>query len=327
MNCSRARMVAASSVMVAPLLLIAAFAVPAFAQQKSKSPHFAKPIDSVEYVAKSTIAELEPNGSTATASGPLTNGDAGTGVLPISTDIDFWILNVTATGIWSIGTNPGPSPAIGGTIVQLWDSSHVIAFDYLCGPGDYSLIAYNFTATGIYYVAVRSGGLFDSYPGNYELNVNGPVAPPANESCATVIAVPFVGSYSATINMDVATNDYSPPLTGCTGYDAIGGDVVYAVTLTAGQEITVEWDPVYFDASLYVVTNCADLAGTCVAGSDAGTDGDPETVTFQNTTGVITTYYIICDSYFCSGGNGTLTIQSAVADGARSWGATKALYR
>jgi hypothetical protein len=92
-----------------------------------------------------------------------------------------------------------------------------------------------------------------------------------------------------------ALDDYDPGAGGCTGYTAPGPDIVYHLIVPTPQEVVVvlvpDDDDVY-DASLYVATNCSDISGTCVAGSDVL---GPEAVSFVAGGG--TDYYIIVDGY------------------------------
>ena len=102
------------------------------------------------------------------------------------------------------------------------------------------------------------------------------------------------------------TNSYSPNAGGCTGYTASGPDRAYAVAIQPGDQLQVTATPMGFDTSLYVVSSCANVTGTCVAGSDRGTT-TPESVApvFQQAG----TYYVIVDGYAGASGQGTLSAQ------------------
>ena len=92
----------------------------------------------------------------------------------------------------------------------------------------------------------------------------------------------------------------------CTGWQQSGANAVYRVDLGAGQRLTAQLTSTW-DGSLYLISDCAASATTCVAGSD---DGNPEDVTFTNGT-TARTYYLVVDSYSAGasfGGNYTLTI-------------------
>ena len=102
---------------------------------------------------------------------------------------------------------------------------------------------------------------------------------PGNDSCAAADswgetafdAQPHVGwSASGTNTLDE---------TGCFTWTSPGREVVHALDLTAGQTVNVSLTSAQ-DTQLYVVTDCADVANTCIsdASSDDGFDGDPEAI-------------------------------------------------
>jgi hypothetical protein len=307
------------------VLMLLMLAMPALALEKTKEMQSADR-DGITPMLRLVVNEVEPNDTFAVGSGPLVGGDQGTGIIAAGTDVDYWVLNVSVTGLWTIGTDAGPAPALVDSYIHLYgpDGTTQLATSDDEGPGAYSLISYNFTATGTYYVKVR--GYSASYIGSYVLNVGSPVPPPANDTCAGAIEIPFVEGYSVATTTAGAISDYTLLGTGCTGYAAAGPDIVYTVTLAAEQEITLSWTPVGFDASLYVVTDCADPMGTCVVGADDAVSGGAETVSFMNTTGVTTTYFIICDAYGSGFGPATLSIDAAVATESTTWSTVKALY-
>ncbi len=116
------------------------------------------------------------------------------------------------------------------------------------------------------------------------------VAPP-NDQCDGAIDV--TAGFSGTASTAEALNDYDPGSGGCTGFQAAGPDIAYYVDLPANFRVRVSMNPdPYFDASLYIVTDCSDPVGTCVIGSDAG---NPEEISYCSETGG--RYYIICDGY------------------------------
>jgi hypothetical protein len=119
--------------------------------------------------------------------------------------------------------------------------------------------------------------------------------PPANDTCAGAIAIEPCTNGTFSGDLQWAINDYDPGVPGpsCTGFDAPGGDVVFKVDLRASDTINLTYTPTDYDASFYIVTDCADISGTCVAGADAGVSGSPETINYTATsTG---TYYIVTD--------------------------------
>ncbi len=132
--------------------------------------------------------------------------------------------------------------------------------------------------------------------------------PPANDTCAGAILIPC-GTGVIQSSLSCASPDYSPPsVTTCTGYTAVGPDVAYMMNLQAGQVVTLTMDPTPdFDCSIYIVTDCANMA-TCLGGADDNvTLPDAETITAW-TAPAAGTYYVICDKYSIAAGDGfTLT--------------------
>jgi hypothetical protein len=107
--------------------------------------------------------------------------------------------------------------------------------------------------------------------------------------------------------MDGAANDYDPGIPGpsCTGYPAAGKDMVYRVEAVLGDVMDFTYLQQTADASFYIVTDCADSSGTCVAGADATVSGEPESIHYIAPSSA--TYYVILDSYGTdSGGPWTL---------------------
>ena len=85
---------------------------------------------------------------------------------------------------------------------------------------------------------------------------------------------------------------------GCLNYHSIGNEIVYSLTVPAGEALKVDMVPTDIDASLWVTTDCGDIFGRqCVAGADAGVGGESETLVFTNDTSDTVTYYIIADAY------------------------------
>ncbi|MCK4546469.1 MAG: PPC domain-containing protein [Candidatus Eisenbacteria sp.] len=153
---------------------------------------------------------------------------------------------------------------------------------------------------GTYYIVV------DGYFGaecSYTLTITCeectcPGAAPENDTCDGAIEVFYGDEISG--DLTNATNNYDPGSAGCTGYAAAGKDVTYVIDVAAGEKLAIKMAPQGFDASLYVVTDCDDVAGTCIVGSDNCCTGADEVVVFSSAGGG--TYYIICDA--CGSGNG-----------------------
>ncbi|MCB9858295.1 MAG: hypothetical protein H6818_21640 [Phycisphaerales bacterium] len=126
--------------------------------------------------------------------------------------------------------------------------------------------------------------------------------PPENDTCATATVVDCNTGTIAGVTLDLANPDHTLVSSGsCTGFTADGPDVVYSFTPTSDLLVSTGMANVSgFDAAIYVVTDCLDTNGSCVAGDDSG---GIEEVSFTALAG--TTYYIITDSYTADPSPGT----------------------
>lgn len=120
-------------------------------------------------------------------------------------------------------------------------------------------------------------------------------APLAGESCGSAQAIlpsslPFTDE-STTVG---AANDIDPGLSGCVS--GLGPEVVYSFTPSATDMYVAGVTPVVpgVDVSLYVITNCADPAGTCVGGSNNRGVAQSESLKVSLNAG--TTYFIVIDT-------------------------------
>lgn len=82
---------------------------------------------------------------------------------------------------------------------------------------------------------------------------------------------------------------------GCTGAATPGRDAVFAVEVGCAQCLGVFRNPIGFDGALCIVTDCADVAGTCVSGSGEVGEGVGENVVVWGFTPL--TYYVIADAH------------------------------
>jgi hypothetical protein len=150
---------------------------------------------------------------------------------------------------------------------------------------------------------------------------------PPHDTCEE--AVVFCGDVNIFCrdNTTGAANDYTPSYGGCTGYSANGPDVVYTINLWPMGSVYCSIDA-QFDASLYMVTDCTDIDGTCVVGSDSAYGF--EEISYQSVDGGV--YYIIADGYSTSSyGEFVLTVNVAgsgpSAVEATTWTGVKAMYK
>jgi hypothetical protein len=93
-----------------------------------------------------------------------------------------------------------------------------------------------------------------------------------------------------------STADLDPGPTGCTGHSATGIDAVVPIDLQPDDLLTVNYQLVSDDASLYLVTDCEDV-DTCLDGRDATGKGDVEQVSYYNDSGGPLRVYAVLDSF------------------------------
>jgi len=160
-----------------------------------------------------------------------------------------------------------------------------------------------------------------------------PPGPPPNDQCAGAVASGYVISQVApfilTGDNTYATCDYPlDPATSCTGYRHSGRDLVWAVDVPAGHEITATMTTTGgWDDTLFLLGDCADPAGTCLVGDNALPDGS--TLTRVNWGPIPRRWYLIVSGYAQGAGEFTVNgaIRSATAVRGATWGSVKARYR
>jgi hypothetical protein len=158
-------------------------------------------------------------------------------------------------------------------------------------------------------------GLAMADKGNQKVDLpdtrSGSLIQPPNDTCDGAIDVGMGGLFND--DTSEAIDDYNPRDTltfeSCTGYGAAGPDVVYKVVLAAGQKVVVTMTTSGWDDSVYLITDCDDPAGSCVAGSDLYPTGS--NFSYCSIDGG--TYYIICDGY-SAGAYGTFTLDVSIED-------------
>lgn len=127
----------------------------------------------------------------------------------------------------------------------------------------------------------------------------------AADTCANAPLLPLgvdVGDQDTTPlsdDYDVGNN----PSTACSVFDSFaydGNDGAYRVVIPAGKTLTVTMThsnlPTTWDPALALVTDCANVGPSCLAGSDQVT-GNVETVTYRNAGSSPLTVYVIIEAY------------------------------
>lgn len=159
---------------------------------------------------------------------------------------------------------------------------------------------------GEYFVVV------DGYNGtiaNYSISINCTdcTPPPGNETCGT--ADPLgCGAIAFDTNTAGTNNDYQLPDTGsCTGYNSSGGDLVWSVCIPAGGTLDLVFYENSYDGSAYVVTDCANVVGSCITGSDCYPFPCNNPLFYTNTGGSDLNAFLIIDGYGGASGTGRVT--------------------
>jgi hypothetical protein len=169
------------------------------------------------------------------------------------------------------------------------------------GPGLYSLII-NFPAphTGYYDLKVRGYSGTSSGPYKFYRTCM-PPPPPDNDLCSGAHPIDRCTIGSLQGDTYAAHNDYDPGADGCAdGYAEAGNDIAYVLDLVNGDIVDLVYRQLEADAAFYIVTDCGDVAGSCVIGADVTLTGDAETIHWVvSGTG---TYYLILDSYGAGSG-------------------------
>lgn len=295
----------ASLVCVALLLGVFASAVWAYpgGGQEEKAWYY-------PYAVRTVIPEAEPN-DTCPGQAMACGDQIAPAAFDPASDDDWYVFNIATTGtLITVGTDAYQGSSV-DTYLELYDSctGTRIAYDDDGGPGAFSLIA-NFAAphSGDYYVKAFTYG--HSYTGAYQLTLQCavPEPPPENDTCAGAIAIERCTNGALEGDSFYAANDYNPGSGGCTGYTAAGKDVVYLLSVQAGDVVHLVYTLPSADAAFYIVTDCANVPGTCIVGADGTVTGQPETIDYTFTTGG--TYYLILDAYTSAyGGPWTLTYE------------------
>jgi hypothetical protein len=268
---------------------------------------------------KSLIPEVEPNDACAAAMAVQCGDVVDPASISSGTDVDWYKVALTAGQIVIVATDIGAGgcTAVGDTYVELYYDCGTtrVAYDDDGGPGAYSLMTYIVPSgyAGEYEIKVR--GYNSSYSGCYRLTVTCEAAwAPANDACWGAIPIPRCTSGRLTGNNSLALNEYDSTSSGCTGYPAYGKDVVYTLDLQAGDVVDLSYTQTNDDASLYVITDCADVAGSCVIGADNTYSGQAEVIHWVCP--AVGLYYLILDSWAGSPGSptgGAWTLDFAVA--------------
>jgi len=239
------------------------------------------------------VPEVEPND---TCPGQAIN--CGDQVAPASyattADDDWYQFYAAAGTLVTIATDSWNGSSV-DTYLQLYgpDCATVLTYDDDGGPSMFSLIS-NFVIPTTGYYNIKTYTYSHLYTGEYQLvlTCGVPNPPDPNDTCNPDYVIACgVNALSGDMTWDA--NNYDPLSGGCSsGYPEAGLDVAYKVDMAAGDNIDIYYSSA-FDDAVYIITDCANAAGTCVAGADDNISGESLNYTASSTG----TYWVIFDHY------------------------------
>ena len=114
-------------------------------------------------------------------------------------------------------------------------------------------------------------------------------------TCESAIALLRCAAQTLTGTTAHARDDYDPGPGGCTGRPETGRDVVYRIDLQPADTLEALYRQTEADGAMYLVTDCGNPAGACVAGADQDPSGGYESITYVASAAA--TYYLVLDSF------------------------------
>lgn len=244
---------------------------------------------------------------------------------------DVYEVNLVEGDVIQVQLTTETSPAWGVFLLASCDEMDCLAFG-----ANYFNVSFQtgVPATGTYYLWVDVNAI-EGAPYTLSLDCFSPEPPPANDTCEGAACLPpgqdngFAGSLMWAIDEFWSL--------WCDGFGADGVDVYYKFGLDDGDTFTAEVDGDPFtDVTLFIVTNCNNPADTCVAGADAGSPGMPETISYTQTSGGPTVYYLLVKEWAYNYQSASFTgvyshdgllCDDPVATEETTWGSLKAIFR
>ena len=213
---------------------------------------------------------------------------------------------ISGSAYWS--TNYDCTVEIDGAIVYSWAAN--VVDNWVFQLVDIDLAAYlgQTVEIAFHYTGLDGAAIYlDAVGLNEGATPPPPPVAPLNDTCdGAGLYLDFnlpSGTFSFTTDNTSANSDYPLASGSCTSYSATGNDVVYYVCLNQGEMLDVAMDAT-FDASLYIISDCDDAMGTCLAGADATVTGTEAINGFVAPAGG--TYFVIVSAY--SSGIGAITV-------------------
>jgi hypothetical protein len=269
------------------LTLLMAVVVPARGEEYAVARiAAAKALDHEGYVpalARGVAAtESEPNDTPATAN-PISVGVAMDAALTGVADEDWFSVSATSGEFLTLSTS-AVVDGITDTVLEVYASDGLarIAMDDDSGMGLFSALRdIEVPTDGILLLRItRYSALGDD--GYRILAEAGTSPPPAPGNDAIASAEELTGcSTAVTGSTEGATNEVGE--LACLAIDPLGGEVFYRISVPFSFQLSILAEPTGgWDLSIYVFSDPADPAGSCVDAADIAYAGEAETVSFVN---------------------------------------------
>lgn len=150
-----------------------------------------------------------------------------------------------------------------------------------------------------------------------------------NDTCETAFDLNGAFDFDTDTCDDVDDYDLGAG-NACTGYSSSGADEVYEICLPPGGTVSLTYDEIDYDGSIYLVTDCSDLPASCVAGDDCYPNPCTDFIDYTNTNATNVTYWLIVDGFGGGCGLGHLSGMTDVCMTSpvepTTWGHIKSSY-
>jgi hypothetical protein len=245
---------------------------------------------------------------------------------------DHLNFQIAGSAYWSI--NYDVTVEVDGVVLYSWAANVVDNWVFMLVDVDLTAYMGQTVEIAFRYAGVDGAAIYlDAVGLNEGYEPPPPPEPPLNDTCEGAYANGFElmsGAFSYMTDNTLANADYPLASGSCTGYSASGRDVVYYVCLDQGEQLDVSMQ-CGFDASLYLIADCADPFGSCLAGADATiSEGLEEIIGFIAPYDGI--FYIVVSAY--SSGTGPIEVYGTnygdgceVATESTTFDGLKSLYR
>ncbi len=239
------------------------------------------------------------SGNTDTATNDYTfpsDASSCTGYIENGRDVVYRLNIVAGDSLWVNVSSSATDISVYVITDCASPSTSCVAGEDSTDVGGSESLRHKFTSTGTYYLVIDSFGNNTSGPWTAIGQLQCVIQPPgpSNDRCDNPFPI-ACGLFSFSGSTEFAANDYEYPSNGasCFGSMAQGKDVVYRLVVDAGDSLWVNYNS-SSDGAVYLVSDCSDVVGTCIAGRDNVGAGQTEQLRYRFSFGG--TYYLIFDS-------------------------------